>query len=257
MRLSLLFLFFWLSGCNLADTPQATLPTVAPIATPTPDGWQTLAPGLERRTYLAEEGYIYEAVRIDPNQYSFRAHYRPGEPLRVDDWQTELTGAAVIINANFFSPDNTILGLLISDGIAYGRSYTDRGGTFFVQGGTVGVRSNINQPYQGEPYEQAIQAFPMLVYQGQAAYSNSNDIAPSRRTIIGQDAQGRVILIITPAFGHGLYNLSQYLVTTDLGLVNAFNLDGGGSTLMYRAVDNYVLRSLDPVPAVLAVYPIG
>lgn len=255
MRFSLLFLFIWLFGCNLTDTTQTSVPPIAPTNTPVPDGWQTLAPGLERRSYLAEEGFLFEVVRIDPNQYTFRAHYHPGQPLRLDDWVTELGSAAVIINANFFSPENTILGLLISDGIAYGQSFTDRGGTFFVQGGTVGIRSNINQPYQGEPYEQAIQAFPMLVYEGQAAYSNSRDIAPSRRTIIGQDIQGRVLLIVTPAFGPGLYALSQYLVTTDMGLVDAFNLDGGGSTLMYRSVDNYTLRSLDPVPAVLAIYP--
>ena len=256
MRFSLLLLFFWLSGCNLTNVPETNLPPVEPVMTATPDGWQTLAPGLERRTYLTDEGFTFEAVRIDPNQYMFRAHYRPGEPLNLNGWRAELPAATIIINANFFSPENTILGLLISDSVVYGRSFTDRGGTFFVQNGVVGIRSNMNQPYQGEPYEQAIQAFPMLVYDGQAAYSNSNDVLPSRRTIIGQDAQGRVILMITPGFGPGLYDLSQYLVTTDIGLVNAFNLDGGGSTMMYRSVDDYTLRSLDPVPAVLAVYPV-
>lgn len=255
MRLSLLLLFFWLFGCNLTNAPESGLPPPIPAITATPDGWQTLAPGLDRRSYVTEEGFAFEAIRIDPNQYTFRAHYRPGEPLDVDGWLAQLPVATIVINANFFSPENTVLGLLISDSVIYGRSFTDIGGTFFVQDGVVGIRSNINQPYQGEAFQQAIQAFPMLVYEGQAAYSNSRDVLPSRRTIIGQDAQGRVILMVTPGFGPGLYDLSQYLVTTDIGLVNAFNLDGGGSTMMYRSVDDYVLRSLDPVPAVLAVYP--
>jgi uncharacterized protein YigE (DUF2233 family) len=253
MRLFALALCFTFASCNLGtlSIAPATVPPMLVIA----DGWHTLAPGLEQRTYVTAEGFMYEVVRIDAAQYTFRAHYRPHEPLSIYDWRTALPTAAVIINANFFSEENTILGLLISDNVLYGRSFTNRGGTFFVHNGLVGIRSNIAEPYQGAAYEQAIQAFPMLVYQGQAAYNNSRDILPSRRTLIGQDSQGRVLLMVTPALGHGLYGLSQYLVTTDLALVNAFNLDGGGSTMLYRAVDDYTLPSFDPVPAVLAVYP--
>jgi exopolysaccharide biosynthesis protein len=69
------------------------------------------------------------------------------------------------------------------------------------------------------------------------------------------DAAGRVIIMVTTGFGMGLYSLSQYLPTTDLGLVNAFNLDGGGSSMLYVAANDYQILSFDPVPAVLAVYP--
>lgn len=42
--------------------------------------------------------------------------------------------------------------------------------------------------------------------------------------------------------------------------MNAFNLDGGGSTMLFLAAPGepeYSLPSFDPVPAVLAVYPRG
>jgi len=42
-----------------------------------------------------------------------------------------------------------------------------------------------------------------------------------------------------------------------MNLVNALNLDGGGSTMMYlnaNGTPEYIVTSLDPVPAVLAVY---
>ena len=253
MRLSLLLLSLLIFGCNLGSPPVP--PTATPPPTPTPDGWDTLANGIQQRWYLTEDGFAFESVRVDPTLYTFRTHYRPGAPLTIREWRDELPDAVVIINANFFTPEHTVLGLLISDGVQYGSAYTDRGGTFFVQNGTVGIRSNTEQPYQGEAFEQAVQAFPMLVYNGQAIYTNSNDTSPSRRTVIGMDNNGRVILMVTPGFGPGLYALSQYLITTDIGLVHAFNLDGGGSTMMYRSVDNYTLVSLDPVPAVLAVYP--
>jgi hypothetical protein len=256
MRFSLLLMCLLFSGCNLTLAPS-NLPTLFPTPSPTPtaDGWDTVAQGLEQRTYLTPDQYVYQTIRIDPAYYTFRAHYRPGELLTLNEWREVLPGAAVIVNANFFTTENTVLGLLISDGVVYGQSFVDNGATFFVENGVPGIRSNLRQPYRGEPYEQAVQAFPNLVIDGEAAYNNSNDYRPSRRTIVGQDRQGRIVLMVTPGFGPGLYNVSQYLPTTDIGFVNAFNLDGGGSTMMYVAPVEYVLRSIDPVPAVLAAYP--
>jgi uncharacterized protein YigE (DUF2233 family) len=232
-----LLLLFLLTGCiRLNPIPTAT---ALPRA------------GLEFRTYNT----VLQTVRIDSAYYEFRVHYRPGEPLRIDEWQALLPDAAVIINANYFTPEDTALGLLVSDGVVYGQSYTDRGGTFYVMGDEIGIRSNIEEPYQGEAYNQAVQAFPMLIYDGLAAYQRESDISPSRRTVIGMDTAGRVILIVTTGFGMGLYPLSQYLAESDLGLQRAFNLDGGGSSMLYIAAMDYRILSFDPVPAVLAVYP--
>ena len=247
MRLILLVSLF-LGGCLqlLPETP-------VPEPTTSDDNWTIVAQGLEQ-DMIRDGSIIFQAVRIDPTQYSFRAHYRPNAPLTLPEWQAELPTAEVIINANFFTPENTVLGLLISDGVQYGASYTDRGGTFFVDGATVGIRSNTTQPYQGEAYSQAIQAFPMLVDNGMPTYNNSADTAISRRTVIAQDTEGRIILLVTAGFGLSLYDLSQYLSTSDLNIVTAINLDGGGSTMMGIASSETTIVSLDPVPIVLAVY---
>lgn len=258
MRLLPLLCCVLLASCNLNSLPMAPSPIPAFVPTPTSvdtASWRTLAPGLETRTYLSDNSFEFQAVRIDPQHYSFRAHYVPGEARRLEQWREMLPDPIIIVNANFFTHENTVLGLLVSDGVVYGRSYRDRGGTFFVQDGIVGIRSNIDQPYRGEALQQAVQAFPMLVVNGAAAYSDSRDIRPARRTLIGQDSAGRIIVMVTPGFGPGLYALSQYLPTTDIGLVSAFNLDGGGSTMLYIAPENYTVRSFDPVPAVLAAYP--
>ncbi|GAB5492338.1 MAG: phosphodiester glycosidase family protein [Phototrophicaceae bacterium] len=221
---------------------------------PVEDNWTVVASGLEQDT-IRNGATIFQAVRIDPTQYTFRAHYRPNAPLTLAEWQAELPNAEVIINANFFTPENTVLGLLIADSVRYGTSYTNRGATFFVDGTSVGIRSNITQPYQVEAYTQAIQAFPMLVGDGLATYNNSADTAISRRTVIAQDEQGHIILMVTSGFGLSLYDLSQYLPTTDLNIVDALNLDGGGSTMMSIASSETTVLSLDPVPVVLAIYP--
>lgn len=245
-----------LSGCTLGAPPTATpLPTIDP----TNAGWETLAPGLERRLLQpsGDAGLTQLLVlRVDPTLYAFRAHYRPGDPLTLAGWRETLTGAVAFINANFFDTARHALGLVVVDGAAYGQSFVNRGGMLEVRGSYPRVRSLIAEPYAGEALEQAVQGFPVLVADGQQAFTNPQGDRASRRTVVGQDTYGRILLINTPSlFGIRLVDLSAYLPTTDLNLVTAVNLDGGGSTLMWIAASPYQVYSFDPVPAILAVYP--
>ncbi|MFQ3658775.1 MAG: phosphodiester glycosidase family protein [Anaerolineae bacterium] len=267
-HLTLLSVILLLSACATVDVPQPIvrgsaqiepLPTEQPTAPANPQNadWQQLAAGIEVRTITPLQSALAQmvVVRLDPALVQFRVHYRPGEPRLIGQWQTELPNAAVIVNANFFTPEHLITGLLVSDGQTFGRSFIDRGGMFSIQNGQPVIQSLISQPYDGRPLEQAIQAFPVLVHQRAAAYPRVSDTRASRRTVIGMDSQGRVLLMATPGIGLGLYDLSQYLASADLDLVSAFNLDGGRSTMMAIAASRYVINSFDAVPAVLAVYP--
>ena len=273
-RCVLLILSMLLPACNLSkptlsptDTVSATLesptePVISPTETPSDETeipterWLTIEDGLEMRTYIPNDAEISQltVIRIDPTKYHFRAVYRAGDPLNIVDWQVAEPEAHVIINSNFFTAENQVLGLLVSDGQVSGNAYTDRGGTFLVQNGILSMRGNIAYPYQGEPLEQAIQGFPMLVENGQATFFNTSGDKRTRRTVIAQDSDGQILLMATPYFGITLADLSAYLPTTDMNIVTAFNLDGGGSTMMAATDADYVLHSFDPVPAVLAVY---
>lgn len=247
-----------LAGCVFPGASPATIG-----ATDIPSGdWQELAPGLEQRIYRPGGNYnltSFVALRIDPSRYTFRAHYRPGAPLDLNGWRRVIPDAVAYINANFFDREARILGLLVSDGVAYGQAYNDRGGLLQVQNGDVRVRSTIAEPYYGEPLEQAVQAFPMLVADGAASFFNTRGDRVSRRTVVGQDTNGRIVLLVTSSLiGMTLTDLSAYLPTTDLGLLSAVNLDGGGSTLMALELPGASpmrIFSFDSVPAVLAVYP--
>jgi exopolysaccharide biosynthesis protein len=123
----------------------------------------------------------------------------------------------------------------------------------------VRVRSTILEPYQGEVLEQATQAFPMLISDEEAVFDNTRGDRISRRTIAAQDSEGQIVLMATSSLiGIRLVDLSDYLAATDLDLVNAFNLDGGGSTMMLvksESAGTTLIPSLDSVPAVLAIYP--
>ncbi|GAB1420646.1 hypothetical protein MASR2M15_07550 [Anaerolineales bacterium] len=244
-----------LNGFTLSPTEV----TLQYMATEPTTAWETIAAGMERRIVYPNDELSLQMVviRIDPQLFHFRAHADPGAPKTVGEWRDLYSAAELIINANFFDPAYQILGLLISDAVVYGNPYTTRGGTFYVGADqrTVSMVYNLDSPYQGGDYWQAVQAFPMLVYNGQAIYFNENDVRPSRRTVIAMDWDGKVLIMATPVFGLGLYPLGQYLAQSDLNLMHAFNLDGGGSTLMWVKPSQYTLASVDAVPAILAVYP--
>jgi exopolysaccharide biosynthesis protein len=194
-------------------------------------------------------------LRIDPRRVRFEAHYRPNAPLSLQGWREALPDALAFVNANFFTPEHTVLGLLISDGTRYGQAYIERGGTFYQDAsGNVGILENVRQALPSQNWRTAVQAFPMLVYDGAPTYANARDTRGSRRTVIAIDNEGRVLLMATPGIGLGLYPLSQFLPTAELGLVNAFNLDGGRSTMLWIQKTGYGIAPFEPVPSVLALY---
>jgi exopolysaccharide biosynthesis protein len=268
LRLAKFILFIFvnllLGGCFSFTISPITTSVPSPILPPTTtpnNGWQTTAPGLERRNYDPDPLNPVTrmvALRIDPAQYTFRAHYQPGQAYSTTEWAMALPQAIAFVNANFFDPSDVALGLLVADGMVYGHSYTDRGGTFLVENGQPRIRANQREPYQGEPLEQAVQAFPMLVLDGLAAFDADVQDRSTRRTIIAEDSSGRIIILATPVLGLTLRDLSAYLPTTDMNIVTAFNLDGGRSTMMVlnnAGLSETIVGSIDAVPAVLAVYP--
>lgn len=245
MRLALLLIIL-LGGCITATDQDTSLSISDPL-------WDQLDTGLEERL-IRQESVFFQAVRIDPAHYTFRTHYQANNPLTIQEWTTALPDAVAIINANFFTVENTVLGLLVSDNQIYGSPYQNRGATFYLADDTVNIQRNPISQSLMTTMSQAVQAFPMLVQDGQSIYNNSAETAISRRTVIAQDAEGNIILMVTSGFGMSLYDLSQYLPTTDLNIVSALNLDGGGSTMMRINPSDTTIVSFDPVPVVLAVY---
>ena len=124
-----------LGGCTLA---------AAPTSPPSVNGgaqWEVLAAGLEARLYRpdGDESLVrLLALRVDPAQYVFRAHYRPGEPLTLAQWRDELPGAVAFINTNFFERNHENLGQLVADGVVYFCPYTTPGGMFARAGHLAG-----------------------------------------------------------------------------------------------------------------------
>jgi uncharacterized protein YigE (DUF2233 family) len=239
-----------------------TLPLDAQ-AEPTPENpspWTALVDGIERRV-MPVPGVrfgVLTVIRIDPALVTFRAHASE-EPRTLVEWQEALPDAAVIVNANLFHPDYSLIGLLIdADGTRYGTPLIRFGGGFYVDpDGAVSLRYNPDAPYDPDADSAlvtAVQGYPMLVLDGEAVFFETSGDRQTRRTVIALDEQGRVLLLVAPLFGPRLADFAAFLVEAEpeLGIVHALNLDGGGSTLLVLP-DGTLLPNLDPVPAVLAV----
>ncbi|MEE8391162.1 MAG: phosphodiester glycosidase family protein [Anaerolineae bacterium] len=267
------------SGCSLLAPPPTPTPTPLPTPTfaptptlyPTPQptftpeppdtGWQPLQPGVEWRQVRVETGEVAERltiVRLDPTAVRFHVHYDPSTPRPVSEW-ANLIQPLLLINGGYFTPENKTVGLLISDGQIWGTSYGDYAGMFAVTtDGQVDVRWLQNRPYNpNEPLKEALQSFPVLVKPGgvMGFPADAGDGRPSRRTVVAQDSQGRILLLVAPRGYLSLHELARFLAESDLDLDVALNLDGGYSTgLWLKAGEQPVeINSLVPVPSVISV----
>ncbi|MGD9001350.1 MAG: phosphodiester glycosidase family protein, partial [Anaerolineae bacterium] len=77
----------------------------------------------------------------------------------------------------------------------------------------------------------------------------------ARRTVVAEDRNGNILLIIAPRGYLSLHAVAVYLARSDLAVDVALNLDGGGSTGLWLATREARLDidSYTPVPAVIAV----
>jgi hypothetical protein len=104
---------------------------------------------------------------------------------------------------------------------------------------------------------EALQSFPVVVKPGgvMGFPADADDGRPARRTVVAQDVQGRILIIVAPRGYLSLHELARFLAGSDLDLDVALNLDGGFSTgLWLRAGERSVeVDSLVPVPSVISV----
>lgn len=245
-----------LSACQLRQAIRPLRPSSPTATTPAADGWEELSPGLELHRALATGSLFGQltALRVDPQRYRLRAHYQPGAALTLEGWRAALPDAVAFINANFFDSELLINGLLIADGVAHGQPWLTRGGTLLLRDGTLQLRPNQERPWLTGQLQQAVQGFPMLVHDGARVYRRNGP--PARRSAVALDRSGRVLLLATPLPGLSLAALAEWLARSDLEIVSALNLDGGGSTMFHvSAADAVSIASLDAVPALLAVWP--
>lgn len=252
-----------------ASMPTPVLNAYSPIeATPEPvpvapePGWTLLQPGLERReipvfdsqNQQVESLYIW---RLDQDYFKLDVAY-DDSPKSLEAWQRE-TNATMVVNGGFYSIANEKYfpdGLTIVGGQASGRSF-NHGGMLAIREDRAELRWLIQRPYNASDGLQAgLQSFPILVQPGgELGFGPERENhASARRTVIGQDRAGRILLMVAPQGYFTLHQLSAFLTESDLDLDIAINLDGGGSTGILVANPPEVISPTRLIPFVILVY---
>jgi len=263
-RLGLVLLLVVSLACTATPPPLSPSPgpTAPPPPTPTAtlsdSGWRALSEGIETRSLTAYAGSGVERLtiaRVDPQVVRFRVLYTPGSASPVSGWSTQ-TGASLVVNAGYFTEENRVTGLTVSNGEVYGAAYGDYAGLFSVtHEGSAGVRWLREQPYvPGESLREAVMCFPVLVKPGgvMGFPADADDGRTSRRTVVAQDSAGRILFLVAEYGRFDLHHLAVWLAESDLEIDIAVNLDGGTSSGFWTPGGPQI-DSITPVPAVIAV----
>lgn len=253
------------SAPTAVQTPPPTL-TSSPTPTSTPPAWRPLAVGISQTFLTVEEpgttlSYPIYVLRFDPALVTFRIYYDRDEPRTIAEWLA-LTEADVVVNGGFFTGDHRPVGRLVIDGEMFGAPLdpTHRigvPGLFAVIDNTVQIYALGRSSYtpRGMRFDQAIESYPLLVLPGrQPAYPPDRG-RRARRTVVGLDEQGYVILILIDSAVFSLYELSRWLASCNLNLDTALNLDGGRSSGLGVALpgEKRIYEAYVPLPIVLAI----
>ena len=234
-----------------------------PTPTLVPDtGWILLQPGLERRVIhlLDEQGQLVESLyvlRLTVERFQFDVAYHP-QPQTLEAWRAE-TDALLIVNGGYYRLENGKSlpnGLMVVNGEAIGSSYGAFAGMLAITDRGPELRWLAQKPYDpAEPLRGALQSFPLLVIPGgEIGFPRElEDNQRARRTVIGQDREGRILFLVA-SLGHvTLHELSVYLAESDLGLDLAMNLDGGPSSGLLLSSPREEIPAYTLLPIVITV----
>lgn len=255
-------LLLTLVACNVSfNTPSISSSSTATdnSGTPALNTWVQAASGVEIRyeDWKSPGGNedTVTIMRFDPRHIHLSVAYQPSQPLMMSGWMKK-EQATAILNGGYFDSQDNAEGLVIANGQASGTSYSGFGGMLSVNNqGKISLRSLSEHPYDpGEQLQQATQSSPVLMVHGKRTQFNA-DAAGSRRSAVAIDKQGRLLFITSPGIAFSLDELADLLVSSDLSIDTALNLDGGASTGLYVNAGGQQV-SIDPVtplPIVIVV----
>lgn len=221
-----------------------------------------LLEGLERRTFdwTSPDGadvVPVHAFRVDPRRFRFRVLRATGDRAATVHALARAGGLALAVNGSYFDPAGRPLGLLIDRGRQLQAVRAVDWGIFAVDAAGGARIVHASDWREGEQADAALQAGPRLVVDGKVL-ALKPQIA--RRTAVGVDAAGRVILMVTER-GMLLADLAALLARPEgeggLGCRDAMNLDGGPSTQasLFVAGASWDLFGRTGVPVALGVQP--
>jgi uncharacterized protein YigE (DUF2233 family) len=257
----LAFVAYLLMACGVLPTVTVNqTPIISGPATPQLDTWYQGGKGVQVRyeDWKDNDGDedTVTIARFDLHDVALSVAYQPTQPLSMGAWMQQ-EQATAIINGGYFDSNDVATALVITNGHVSGQSYQGFGGMLSVNAQRqTTLRSLAEQPYDpdADQLTQAVQSSPMLVLHGKKT-SFSADSNGARRSVVAMDTQGRLLLIASPGGVFSLQTMAQLLVSSDLSIETALNLDGGASTGLYvnAGSQHVTIDAINDLPLVIVV----
>ena len=206
--------------------------------------WQTLAPGIEYQDLegglLTPWSHIH-VFRVDLNKNQLGVI--TSKALSVKNASVEQfavqTNALLSINGGFFDREFHPLGLRINNKkLENPLKRISWWGIFYVKNNKAYI-SNMNDFYQDDSIEFAIQSGPRLIIKGKIP---SLKIGFADRSALGITAQGKVILLVSTNAAMSTNDLARIMKSAPLSCIDAINLDGGSSSQLYTRINSFILN---------------
>lgn len=224
--------------------------------------WHDITHGLNIREYPIIENNKHidtiTIVKIDPKQNEFSIHQNPKNPKTITEWQEELN-SDIIINGGYFNENYKPSGGLIIGNQSYGAmTHTGKNGytgMIIINDGKIELRYLPEKNYNdSESIDYAIQTFPTIITPGSNKGLEKDSYKKARRSIIAQDHDENILLIVTDKATFSLYEIMNFLIKNNLNIDIAFNLDGGPSSGVIINKENFeYLKESSIIPNVISV----
>jgi uncharacterized protein YigE (DUF2233 family) len=166
---------------------------------------------------------------------------KEGELQRVEEMAGCMSSLACF-NASFFTPENRPLGVLVSEGKRIQRVRRGSWRIFWVGRDRI-PRMDSRSEFSWREAEFAVQSGPLMVKGGKVQMDMRASLA--RRTAIGIDGRGRVVLLVT-TLPVSLDALARMAVAR-LEVRDLLNLDGGSSCQLWMKHSPRARVTGDPV----------
>jgi uncharacterized protein YigE (DUF2233 family) len=248
IRLLLIFILLGWGGGGYQSSASAQELKHSPI------NWQAIGKGLSfAKIEVLGTGEVLETlavVRIDPASNAFRIFH--GAPQKISSWWQQ-TGALVLFNASYYTPQGEPCGLIVADGKLQGPLKNDAMRGMFVsepkgvspdlpRATILDISSNPINP-KNLPWTQGVQSFPLLLdSRGRIRVKSSNQVA--QRTVICTDRKSNILVFHSSGEHFTLFEMAKFLKSSAFDIDAALNLDGGSKAQLYIKTPEFNFSSL-------------
>lgn len=210
------------------------------------------APGIfaEWHVFLFDAQQTICFVRVSPAAYDINVVCGEGEAADSTSALCSRSGAVAGINGSYFNVKELTHTTFVKDdgaevGISLPSEFYRVNGAFYIgtDGYDVAPADTVAAPVEGEKYWEAVASGPVLIDEGEAFTYESgikgwkkfyNKRHP--RSLVGKDADGYLWLVTVDGrreecIGMSIAEMTE--LSRMLGLTDALNLDGGGSTTLW------------------------